>query len=155
MLALVGKTYDVSRVYIFEDTEDGEYCSNTFEWCAEGVTPEKDSLQSVSYGEDLGGNYRENMGDDGIFYCHDINKLSDKQRDILKRQGIRSVLQCAIINDGRYRGFVGFDECRNNRFWTQDQIDSLVFISKILSIFLMIERTKKPMPPLGELNGSL
>lgn len=155
MLALVGKTYDVSRVYIFEDTEDGEYCSNTFEWCAEGVTPEKDSLQSVSYGEDLGGNYRENMGDDGIFYCHDINKLSDKQRDILKRQGIRSVLQCAIINDGRYRGFVGFDECRNNRFWTQDQIDSLVFISKILSIFLMIERTKKPMPPLGELNRSL
>lgn len=142
MLALVGKAYDVSRVYIFEDSDDGEYCCNTFEWCGEGVGSEKDSLQKVSYKEDLGGNYRENMGDDGIFYCHDINELEDAQRDILARQNIKSVLQCAIMDNGKYKGFVGFDECRSNRFWTQDQIDALVFISKVLSIFLMIDRTR-------------
>ncbi|MDE6726946.1 MAG: EAL domain-containing protein [Oscillospiraceae bacterium] len=142
MLSLVGKTFDVSRAYIFEDTEDGLYCCNTFEWCADGVAPEKDTLQKVSYDEDLGGNYRDNMGDDGIFYCHDINELGDAQREILSRQGIKSVLQCAIFDNGSYKGFVGFDECRNNRFWTQDQIDSLAFISKVLSIFLMMYRTR-------------
>ncbi|MDE7363033.1 MAG: diguanylate cyclase [Oscillospiraceae bacterium] len=140
MLELVGKTYDVSRMYIFEDTDDGLYTNNTFEWCNSGVPSEIDTLQMVSYKDDLGGDYYANMNDDGIFYCHDINELKTPQRDILARQNIKSVLQCAIVEDGAFKGFVGFDECRSNRFWTQDQIDSLVFLSKVLSIFLLRER---------------
>ncbi len=142
MLELVGKTYDVSRMYIFEDTEDGQYCCNTFEWCNEGVEPEIDNLRMVSYEEELGGNYRENMNDDGIFYCHDISKLSEIQYKMLAEQGIKSMLQCSIVDDGKFKGFVGFDECRSNRFWTQEQIDSLVLLSKVLSIFLMKARSR-------------
>lgn len=143
MIELVGKTYDISRVYIFEDSENGLYTSNTFEWCAEGVTSEKDSLQNVSYEKDLGGSYKNNMNDDGIFYCHDVSELEDKgQREILERQGIKSVLQCSITEKGEFKGFVGFDECRGNRFWTQDQIDSLAFLAKVLSVFLMRGRSE-------------
>lgn len=145
MLAFVGKLFDVSRAYIFEDvideTGDGLYCCNTFEWCGEGVPSEKNSLARVSY-KDLGWNYRDNMDDDGIFYCHDINELPEAQREILARQGTKSVLQCAIFDNGKYKGFVGFVECRSNRFWTQDQIDSLVLISKVLSMSLMMYRTR-------------
>lgn len=141
MLELVGKTYEISRVYIFEDSEDGKYTSNTFEWCNDGITPEKDSLQNVSYEEDLGGSYQNNMNDDGVFYCHDVSELEDPgQREILERQGIKSVLQCSLTDNGKFKGFVGFDECRSNRFWTQDQIDSLAFLAKVLSVFLMKDR---------------
>lgn len=144
MLELVGRTYDVSRVYIFEDSEDGKCTSNTFEWCNSGVTSQKASLQNISYEQDLGGSYQDNMNDDGIFYCHDISLLEDKgQREILMRQGVKSVLQCSITDGGKFKGFVGFDECRSNRFWTQDQIDSLAFLAKVLSIFLMKERLSK------------
>lgn len=142
VLELVGKNYDVSRVYIFEDFDDGRYCRNTFEWCEEGVEPMKDMLQNVSYEKDLGGNYRDNMNDDGIFYCHDISSLSKPQYEILARQGIKSVLQCSIMDNGSFKGFVGFDECRSSRFWTQEQIDALVFLSKVFSIFLIKDREK-------------
>ncbi len=142
MLELVGRTYDVSRMYIFEDTEDGLYTCNTFEWCNDGVKSEIDNLQMVSYEKDLGGTYRNNMNDDGIFYCHDISELEPSQYEILSKQGIKSILQCSIIEEGKFMGFVGFDECRSNRFWTQEQIDSLVFLSKVLSIFLMRARTR-------------
>ena len=101
-----------------------------------------DTLQNLSYKDDLGGNYRENMDDDGIFYCHDINSLSDIHREILELQDVKSVLQCSISDNGKFKGFVGFDECRTNRFWTQEQIDSLVFLSKIIAIFLMKERLR-------------
>ena len=142
-LELMGKTFDVSRAYIFEDSDDGQYCSNTFEWCNEGISSEQASLQNVSYEIDLGGNYRDNMDDDGIFYCQDVNDLdSDIHRDILLGQNIKSVLQCAIKDNGKFKGFVGFDECRSNRFWTQEQIDSLVFLSKVISIFLTKERLR-------------
>lgn len=143
-LKFVGENFDVSRVYIFEDSEDGAYCSNTFEWCAKGISPEIDTLQNVSYEEDLGGHYRENMNDEGIFYCRDIRELDEPTREILERQGIKSVLQCAILDNGVFKGFVGFDECRENRFWTQEQIDSLVFLSKVLSVFLIKNRRKQP-----------
>lgn len=143
MMELVGRTFDVSRVYIFEDNEDGTICSNTFEWCNIGVQPEIDNLKSVSYEEDLGGCYHDNFNDDNIFYCHDINTLIPAQREILELQGIKSMLQCAIMDGGVFKGYIGFDECRSNRFWTQEQIDALVFISKVISVFLMRDRSKK------------
>ena len=140
ILELIGKTYDVSRVYIFEDSKDGEYCSNTFEWCGEGIEAQKETLRKISYKDDLGGTYRDKFGEDGIFYCHDINELDEAQRNIMTRLNVNSILQCAIMDNGEYKGFVGFAECGNNRFWTQDQIDALAFISKVVSIFLMNER---------------
>lgn len=143
MLELAGRTYDVSRVYIFEDSEDGTCCNNTFEWCNEGVRSQIGSLQNISYKDDLGGVYRNNMNDDGIFYCHDITKLEGPQKEIFARQNIKSVLQCTIVDKGEFKGFVGFDECRSNRFWTQSQIDALAFISKVISIFLLKDRNTR------------
>lgn len=143
MMELVGKSFDVSRVYIFEDNEDGTICSNTFEWCSSGIEPEIDKLKNVSYEEDLGGCYRDNFNDDNIFYCHDVKTLIPAQRELLEMQGIKSMLQCAIMDEGKFRGYIGFDECRGNRFWTQDQIDALAFISKVISVFLMRDRRKR------------
>lgn len=144
MLELVGKSFDVSRVYIFEDNEDGTACSNTFEWCNQGVESEINKLQNVSYEEDLGGCYRDNFNDDNIFYCHDVNSLVPAQKKVVEMQGIKSMLQCAIMDEGEFKGFIGFDECRNNRFWTQEQIDALAFIAKVISLFLVRKRGKKP-----------
>ena len=143
MLKLVGETFDVSRVYIFENSDDDLHCSNTFEWCAEGAQSQMGSLQNLSYEDDLDGSYHENWNEDGIFYCHDITSLEGSQREILERQGVKSVLQCSILEDGKFRGFVGFDEYRSNRFWTQEQVDALAFIAKVLSTFLLKERNKR------------
>lgn len=143
ILELVGRQFDVSRVYIFENTEDNRYCRNTFEWCNKGVDPEIDNLKLVSYEEDLGGTYVKNFDENGIFYCPDITQLNEKQYEILAPQGIKSMLQCAIRDNGIFKGYVGFDECRTNRFWTQAQIDVLNFISELLSTFLLKQRAEE------------
>ena len=54
ILEIVGKRFDVSRAYIFENSSDGKYCDNTYEWCNEGIAPEKDNLQHYPY-EDVTG----------------------------------------------------------------------------------------------------
>lgn len=141
MLELVGKTFDVSRVYIFEDSNDGKFCSNTFEWCGEGIEPCIDMLQSVDYEKDLDGKYHDCFNDEGIIYCQDIKELPDAISEFLAVQDVKSVLHCSIMDAGKFKGFVGFDECRSNRYWTQEQIDSLVFISKIISVFLLKGRS--------------
>ncbi len=137
ILERIGSYYDVSRAYIFENHESQLYCTNTFEWCAPGIEPQKDILQKYEYQFDNGRNvYTDNFDEEGIFLCRDIYSLPQDQIDVLEPQGIHSMIQCAIHDDGVFSGFVGFDECTHERVWTGEQIGTLNLISRLLGIFL-------------------
>jgi len=139
LLAFIGAQFNISRVYIFENNDDNTACSNTFEWCNEGILPEKDNLQDLSYLTDLVGwpdVYKEN----GVLYCSDINELEPHIRQIVEPQGIKSMLHCAILDQGVFRGYVGFDECTANYLWTQNQVDTLQFLAEVLAVFLIKQR---------------
>ena len=141
ILAYVGEQLNVSRVYIFENNDDNTACSNTFEWCNQGITPQIDNLQGVSYITDIPG-WPDVFDERGVFYCTDITTLSPQFRAILEPQDIKSVLQCSILDNGVFRGYVGFDECSVHRLWTQDQINLLQFLSEVLSMFLLKKRVQ-------------
>ena len=144
ILAYVGEQLNVSRVYIFENNEDNTACSNTFEWCNKGIPPEIDNLQNVSYIDDIAG-WQNIFDENGMFYCTDITALAPHFRAILEPQGIKSMLQCSILDNGVFRGYVGFDECSVHRLWTRDQIDLLQFLSEVLSMFLLKKRAQDKM----------
>ncbi len=139
VLALVGQRTNVSRVYIFENNDENTHCSNTFEWCNEGVSPEKDNLQNISYATDLP-NWEDNYDEHGILFCPDIYQLAPEPRAILEPQGIKSMLHCAIRENGVFRGYIGLDECETHRVWTQEQVDILVFLSEVVASFLLKKR---------------
>lgn len=141
MLTYIGQQLGVSRIYIFENNEDNTTCSNTFEWCGDGITPEINNLQNISYITDIPG-WPDVFNEQGIFYCTDIASLAPQFRAILEPQGIRSMLQCTILDNGYFRGYVGFDECTHNRVWTREQIDLLDFLSKVLAMFLLKKRAR-------------
>lgn len=144
ILEFVGQQMNVSRIYIFENNADNTTCSNTFEWCNQGISPQIDNLKDIRYDTDIPG-YKNNFDERGIFYCPDIYTLPQEYIDILEPQGIQSMLQCSILDNGKFRGYVGFDECSASRLWTQEQIDVLTFISEILSIFLLKQRASDEM----------
>ncbi|WP_133969417.1 diguanylate cyclase domain-containing protein [Eubacterium limosum] len=137
-LEIVGKRFDVSRAYIFENSEDGRYCDNTYEWCNAGIEPQKDYLQHYAY-EDFG-NYAALFEENALFYCRDIYSLVPEQVALFEEQGIRSTLQCAIQDNGAFSGFVGFDECTGTRMWTKEEIGMLSLISQLLTVFLQKKR---------------
>lgn len=156
ILEMIGVLFDVSRVYIFESLErNEELCSNTFEWCRKGITSWKEIQPSFSYKE-TGGDYRNNFDDDGIFYCPDIFNLPEEQRGGMTIGNVLSVLQCAILDEGKFKGFIGFDECDERKIWTQEQIDCLGFLSKMLSVFLLKKRAQDDvMRSMENLQGLL
>ena len=140
VLAKVGRYFDVSRVYIFENSKDNVYVNNTFEWCNDDILPQIDNLQDIPY-KDF--NYYDDFDEDGCFFCNDIYSKSQALIDILEPQGIKSMLQFAIMQGGEPRGFVGFDECKiKGEKWElkSEKTDTLLFISKILATFLLKER---------------
>ena len=139
ILELVGRKMNVSRVYVFENSDDNRFCNNTFEWCNEGIQPEIQNLQGISYEEDIAG-YVDMYNEQGIFYCPDINELPENIYNIVAPQGIRSLLHCAIRDGGVFRGYIGFDECVELRYWTKEQIQTLTYFSEMLSLFLLKQR---------------
>ena len=142
ILALIGQKMNVSRVYVFENSDDNRFCSNTFEWCNEGIPPQIGNLQNISYETDIPG-YADNFDEQGIFYCPDIAVLPKAAYDIVVPQGIKSMLHCAIREGGVFRGYIGFDECVEQRFWTKEQIRTLSYFSEMLSVFLMKQRQQE------------
>ena len=146
LLALIGQQTNVSRVYVFENSPDNRFCSNTYEWCNTGILPQQQNLQNVSYETDIPG-YETHFDENGILYCPDIEILPRNVYTILAAQGIKSVLQCAIRDRGVFRGYIGFDECVNNRIWTREQTDLLTYFAGVLSVFLMKMRAQEEQNP--------
>lgn len=142
LLALLGTQTNVSRVYVFENSADNRSCSNTYEWCNKGIAPEIRNLQNVSYETDIP-DYHRNFDESDIFYCPDIRTLPRNLYDILHPQGIKSILHCAIREDGVFRGYIGFDDCREYRMWTKEQIRLLKDFSGMLSMFLLRQRRQE------------
>lgn len=141
ILEIIGKQFDVSRAYIFENSDDNLYTSNTYEWCNKGINSEIVNLQNLSYS--MYGDYEKLFAEDATFYCRDINTLKPEQRELFSEQGIYSTLQSAILEDEQLTGFIGFDECTGLRLWTQEEINLLSLVSQILSIFLQSKKVKK------------
>jgi len=136
IMEIIGRFYDVSRVYIFELF--GEQLHYTYEWCNEGITPDIDSF-TVTNMEDLL-NYKHNFNEEGIFYCEDTTKLPDTVYKGEETNRVHSLLECAILNKGEFAGFIGFEECNNKRFWVKDEIEMLVIVARILAIVLVQDR---------------
>lgn len=152
VLAAVGRHIGASRVYIFENNDDDTAFSNTFEWCGQGVRPEKASLQDLKFADVPG--WWDNYDEKGIFYCPDITQLPREQRTMLEFQGIKSMLQCAIRDRGVYKGLVGFDECSVNRLWTQKQIKMLMRLSELLAVYLLKRRLERRVAESGAQAGA-
>ena len=149
VLELLGERLQVSRAYIFENSEDGRSYSNTFEWCREGIESQKDMLQDMSY-DDMSADYKSFFNERGILYCDDISRFPEDIREMLARQGIQSMLQCAIKDNGEFKGWVGFDDCTSKCMWTISQIEILSFISELLSLFLLKRRAQDNAMELAE-----
>ena len=138
LLGIIGHAYDVSRVYIFE-SNDGHSCFNTFEWCAKGIKPMNSSI-SVSLAETA-----QRFDEQGLFYCAEVKPMSKHYHSYLASQDCCSLLQCAILDEGEFAGYVGFDECREHRVWESKQIAAFKLTADVLSAFLMKLRLKQAL----------
>jgi len=108
LLEYIGRHFKSQRAYIFEE-EDGNL-SNTYEWCAEGVTPQKDYLQQVPF-EVAALWYRSFHKNENVVIT-ELEATREKDflmYETLKPQGICSLVVCPIMEGKKITGFFGVD----------------------------------------------
>jgi diguanylate cyclase (GGDEF)-like protein len=135
ILKLLGETFHVDRCYIFEASLDREYFSNTFEWCRDPATAEIDTLQYIPTQALAPALSKYNS--EGVFYINDITALPTDLYQLVDRQSILSMLHCGVRKDGFIRVIVGFDDCTQPRIWTDKEIATLLYVSKLIALHLM------------------
>ncbi|MBR4529947.1 MAG: diguanylate cyclase [Lachnospiraceae bacterium] len=98
------------RAYIFEEMPDKTF-DNTYEYCAEGVTPQIDNLKGLPYEGVVDVWYNE-YKKGGHILIYDLEKyraVSKEMYEVLKPQGIRTLVTGPLILEGKYIGFFGVD----------------------------------------------
>ena len=133
-LSKLGKLVDADRVYIFDYDMQARTTSNTYEWCADGISPEIENLQEVpmEYVPQWVARHEkfENL------YIPDVSSLSEEDeslKELLEPQGIKSLLTVPIYDNNELYGFVGFDSVKDHRVYSQKEISLLELFAQLLS----------------------
>ena len=128
----LGEFVQADRAYIFEYDWTKNVCSNTFEWCKEGVSPEIDNLQDVP--NEAMVSWVEAHKNGREINIVDVMKLppDDQVRQLLEPQDIRSVLALPMMKRGQCIGFIGFDSVRKIHKYSEKEKTLLKIFSEML-----------------------
>lgn len=146
ILEMVGEIADQDRAYIFEahqDEETGDHlASQRYEWVRDGVIPQINNpeLQNLPF-EVLSGWYEDLSG--GYYIEGRPDEFPDSVREILERQGIKTLLVVPIHVDNQFWGFIGFDNCQVSYPWSISERSILTTIATALGAAIVRKRSER------------
>src|SRR5690606_1802196 len=134
---IVGKVISVDRVYYFENyfdplTEEG-FANQKLEWTASTARAQLDNpeLQELPFSviDDFIVPLRNNQP-----FCGIVSEMGESvTKELLVAQDIKSILVLPIFLKGYFHGFIGFDDCKQERIWTDDEISFLKTLTSKLT----------------------
>lgn len=74
-----------------------------------------------------------NFNSDGVFLCSDTSLLPSPSKEICVGLNNGALLQCLVYRGNQIVGFVGFSDSKVLRVWTQNEIDILQTVTKIIT----------------------
>jgi signal transduction histidine kinase len=136
VLKEIGEVLEADRVYVFEFNEIESVMNNTYEWCKEGISCEKDNLQGLDY--NIFPWWMGEILNKQMIYIEDTHNMPEEaknEQEILLAQNIKSLLVLPIVVANRSIGFFGVDNVLKTDLWTENDQALLKIISSILSDF--------------------
>ncbi|MBN1345351.1 MAG: PAS domain S-box protein [Phycisphaerae bacterium] len=147
-LGQVLRISDASRVYVFEnfqDATDGLCHRQTHEVCAPGIPPRVDNprLRHVPYT----GGFRRWV--DEMLQGRPIHGLvegfDEDVRGVVEPLGVLSILLIPVSVEGRWHGFIGFDETRTRRQWSREDVRLLQTAAEMIGNYLDRRRAREAL----------
>jgi DNA-binding CsgD family transcriptional regulator len=137
-LSRVGTFARVDRAYMFQFDFDNNSISCTNEWCAKGISGEKENLQNLPMS--LFGWWMRQIMEGQAVLLDDVSTLGSEakaERDSLMEQGIQSLVCVPMLGqNGDALGFIGFDSVRTKRVWDEKIIEVITPLSSMVSALL-------------------
>ncbi|MCQ2981989.1 MAG: diguanylate cyclase [Treponemataceae bacterium] len=114
-LQIIGDFYRADRSYIFTIDYEKKTQSNVYEWCKEGVSPQKDNLQSIS--TSVNQRWWPLFERNGVVQISNIDEEltpGSFEYDMLSFQKIKSLIVYPFVHEGVITGYLGVDNPHRN-----------------------------------------
>jgi signal transduction histidine kinase len=146
ILSEIGKTFEVSRVFIMKLIKNGGRFEQQYEWFDSkrcGFALDK-IMQSKSMPVEF--ERIAKLLSSGNTFSSNQNVLSKQiQQDEKIPNLIKSFVQVPIHINDAWWGFIGLDDCQSERDWENDELEAMIAISSIISSMLYKERQRKDL----------
>jgi PAS domain S-box-containing protein len=145
MMQKIGETTGVSRVFLFKNGQhpvSGEpTVTQILEWTDAATPPQQGDPVLDDLNVSLLGFERwAEMLNAGVPVVGNVADFPGAEQAYLTDNGIKSVLVVPISLNGEWWGSLGFDECRHEREWTEDEVMLLTAVANLIGT--VIERRK-------------
>ncbi len=148
IISTLGKAARVSRVYIFEAFEKDEqtYCAQTFEWVSDGTSQQMDNpeLQAALISDGEFKRWGTELSARKSIYGN-IKDFPEPEKRVLQAQEIISIMVVPIFVGEEWFGFIGFDDCINERNWSVAETNTLMTAANILGAAIQRSKTDEQL----------
>ena len=138
LLEQIAKHFGADRSYLFLLTEDTKTIRYANEWCNGCISPTIDIVREIPISAfPLWMNQLRNGKE---VHIPDIEKLAaeaEPEKELLIKQGIKSLLSMPVIWNGKTYGFLGLVAVKNLRHWNDDNRKILGVLANTLSDTLL------------------
>ena len=148
----IGEFMGVDRCYVFQFSDGVTTASNSHEWCAEGVEPQIENLQSVPV--DMMPWWMEKFYRFKDVFIPSVKNLppeAQSEKETLQAQSIKSLVAIPMIDGNTLMGFIGFDLVRDKKIFKKEDIVLLRIVGEIISNAIIKKRMEEALRQSKEL----
>jgi signal transduction histidine kinase len=130
-MAEIGSFVQVDRVYVFDYDYENETTSNLYEWCENGIDPQIEHLQNISF-VDVPVWVKTHSRGESIVVPNVQELPPSNFRELIEVQGIQSLVAIPMMDGDTCIGFVGFDAVKGLRSFSEEERGLLELYAQML-----------------------
>lgn len=133
-LQLMGDFFKVDRASIFQYAGGCRSLNNTFQWCAPGISSQKEFLQGIPVSDFH--SWEKQLRQFGIISVDDSRDMppeAESEQKLLIEHGVLSTLDLPMMKNNEVTGFIGLDAVGHSRVWTSEEIAVFGILNNIIS----------------------
>lgn len=124
---------EVDRAYVFEYDFASQTFTNTYEWCAPGISAQIHNLQHMPLhiSPEMVGMHRQGQA----YYIPDVSQLDPNSAmfAMLNGQDIKTLVTVPMMSGSDCLGFIGFDSVLHKREWQERELSLLTVLAELLT----------------------
>ncbi len=129
-LGIIGDRTQARRVYVALDEPLGHKAEVAFEWLKPGISLQN-TLQKVVYAQ--APSFKTLLLKDGYIAAEDAGKIPEDLADTLKQGEIQSWIALPLLVNGKHSGFLGLEDCRNEKVFEKSSSEFFRVLARIIS----------------------
>lgn len=147
-LEMIGSTYDIDKICIWEYGFNSSFVDCTHQWCKDGIKNDRARRQHTpaTIFEEL-----DSMGTDGIVYSSDTSliKLNSSSMNP-QSEGVKKLIQSQIVLNGKTIGYISFYSMDPNTTWSASQLTTYKALFNLLTEAVISKQNQKNISQLRD-----